>query len=123
MVKIIRFLRKNSPRQISYVGICKISTVSHQSPPITNISTQTMAPQCRAAKATLKATGGKTTRNDDGDRRHDNSKVQHGDGRHNDGDGQHDDAVKSDRQHDDGNVQQDNMRHDDGNGRHEDAAR
>ena len=75
-----------------------------------------MAPHCRAVKATLKAAGGTTTRNDDGDGRHNNSKVQPSSC-------QHDDADKSDRQHEDGNVQQDNMRHNDGNRRHEDAAR
>ena len=81
-----------------------------------------MAPHRRAAKASLKATGGTTTRNDDGDGRHDDGKGQHGDGRHDDGDGRHDDADESDGQHDDGNVQQDDMRHHDGDGRHEDAA-
>jgi hypothetical protein len=104
MVKKIRFLRKNSPLQISYVAIRNISTASHRSPPITNIiSTQTMAPRRQAAKATLKATGGTPRRND-------NDKGQHGDGRHGDGDGRHDDA-------DGGNVQQDDRRHDDSDGR------
>jgi hypothetical protein len=52
-----------------------------------------MAPR-RRAKATLKATGDKTTQHDDGDGRHYDS-----------------------------NVLQDNMRHDDGDGRHNDGAR
>ena len=104
MVKKIRFLRKNSPLQISYVAIRNISTASHRSPPITNIiSTQTMAPRRQAAKATLKATGGTPRRNDSG-------KGQHGDRRHGDGDGRHDDADGS-------NVQQDDRRHDDSDGR------
>jgi hypothetical protein len=50
MVKIIHFLKKNSPCQISYVGMRKISTASHQSPPITNISTPTIAPRRKVTK-------------------------------------------------------------------------
>ena len=55
-----------------------------------------MAPRRRAAKATLKVTGGTTTRHDDGNGRHDNGKGQHNNGRHNDGNGRHDDPDESD---------------------------
>jgi len=48
--------KKNSHRKISYVGISKISTAAHRLPPITNKSTQTMAPRRQAAKAMLDVT-------------------------------------------------------------------
>ena len=57
-----------------------------------------MAPCRRAAKAmlkaTLKVTGGTTTRHNDGNGWHNSGKGQHGDGRHNNGNGWHDKAAR-----------------------------
>jgi hypothetical protein len=57
-----------------------------------------MAPCRRAAKAmlkaTLKATGGTTTRHNDGNGWHNGGKGQHSDGRHNNGNGWHDKAAR-----------------------------
>ena len=68
-----------------------------------------MTPHRRAAKTTLKATGGTTTRNDDGDAWHDDGDGRHDDRQRDDGKGQHNDGY-----HNDGN-----RRHDGGDGRHD----
>ena len=83
MVKKTRFSEKTHLAKYStweYVKQVLLPTDRHRS----QSNQQTMAPPRRAAKVTLKATGGTTTRHYDGDGRHDN------------GDGRYDDADESD---------------------------
>jgi len=72
----------------------------------------------RVTGSTMTATGGTTTRHDDGNARHGHGDGQQDNGRHNDGTGQH-----SNGRHDDGDGQQSDRRHDNGDERHDDAAK